>query len=232
MEFFAERYNSQSWSDRLRVRALGYREKAEGFEAVRADYEAFAKSKDPAAAKAAQDRLWLAEDPSHALLGISALGRYRLLQDGELVAEGEGKNDLRVVRTSVSQGEHEWDVDLAPTRQGSYFSLCLRTQQGDITSAGDWDVMNLQELPGKKPPKRFWGRAVLPNMTIWAFEPNGYIDMQSQAIGIPLWFFSHPEPYVKQVRLKKSWTVNNAVSSPIVEEQERSEEELKAHAIN
>ena len=62
MEFFADRYSSQPWSDRLNVRALGYREKTEGFDAVRSGYEAFVSSKDPAAAQAAKDRLWLAED--------------------------------------------------------------------------------------------------------------------------------------------------------------------------
>jgi hypothetical protein len=231
MEFFAERYSSQPWSDRLRVRALGYREKVVGFDSVRAEYQSFVGSKDAAAAKAAQDRLWLAEDPSHALLGISVLGKYRLLQDGKLVAEGEGKNDLRVVRTSVSDGEHTWDAELAPTRQGSYFSLCLRTQKGDITSAGEWECVEKTPLPGKAAPETFKGNQVLPNMTIWAFEPNAYVGMQSPASVIRLWFFAGPSPDVKQVRLKKNWSLNDAKGLEIIE-QERSEEELKAHAIN
>jgi hypothetical protein len=231
MEFFAQRYSSEPWSDRLKVRALGYREKTEGFDAVRADYESFAKSADPVAAKAAQDRLWLEKDPSHALLGISALGKYRLLQDGELIAEGEGKNDLRVVRLPVSGGGHSWDVDLAPTRQGSYFSLCLRTSQGDITSAGEWEILKTTPLSGRKPPGTFKGNQVLPNMTIWAFEPNAYAGMQSPASGIRLWSFWDSRPAVQKVRLKKDWMFDNLESSE-AGAQERSEEELKAHAIN
>ena len=69
-------------------------------------------------------------------------------------------------------------------------------------------------------------------MTLWTFEPNGYVDMQSQAIGIPLWFFSHPSPYVRKVQLRKEWEINDASLAPVAKEQERSEEELKAHAIN
>jgi len=231
MNFFANRHGSQLWSDRLKVRALGYREKVEGFESVRAEYETFIKSPDPAVAKAAQDRLWLAEDPSHALLGISALGKYRLLQDGKPVAEGEGRNDLRVLRTSVSGGDHQWDVDLTPTKQGSYFSLCLRTQQGDITSAGEWNLVDLTPLPGRKPPESFKGNQVLPNMTIWAFEPNSYTDMQSSPVGVRLWSFWDSRPVVQRVRLKKNWTLDDAETAE-AGENERSEDELKAHAIN
>lgn len=232
MEFFAERYSSQPWADRLKVRALGYREKVSGFDAVRSEYESFVGSTDPKAAEAAQNRLWLAEAPSHALLGIHALGKYRLSQDGKLVAEGDGQNDLRVLRLPVSNGDHNWDIELAPTRQGSFCSLCLRTQGGDITSAGDWKIMDAVPFQGRTLPEKFEGRSVLPNMTIWAFEPNAVVNMQSPAMGINLWSFWDSTPVVEQVRLTKSWYLGETVEHLMKKNQERTEGELKAHAIN
>lgn len=231
MEFFAERYRHQPWSDLLRVRAWSYREKTEGFAAVEKDYRALATSAYPAAAQAARDRLWLNENASHALLGIHALGKYRLLQDGQLVAEGEGRNDLQVLRIPVTGKKHTWDVELVPTRQGSFFSLCLRTQKGDVTTAGKWEIVDVQAPPGREPPKEFIGKEVLPNMTLWAFNPNAYIDMQSPAMGIRLWAFWDSRPLVQKVRLRRAWSLGES-DKGVMGESERSAEELRVHAID
>lgn len=229
--FFAERYADQPWVDLLKVRALAYEERATDFAAVKSKYEILAESPFAPAAQAARDRLWLSVDPSHALLGIHALGKYRLWQDGELVAEGEGKNKLRVLRIPFSEGQHHWQAELEPTHQGSFFSLCLRMQKGDITSAGKWEVVDAHALPGKTPSAVFEGQDVLPNMTIWAFNPNGYVGMQSPAAGIRLWAFWAAQPDVTKVTLRKAWD-SLGPASGLSSEQGRSEEELKAHAIN
>ena len=232
MDFFARRHIRQPWRDLLKVRALGYREKTEGFEAVRAEYEAFTQSAYPPAAQAARDHLWLKEDPAHALLGIHALGKYNLLLDGKSVANGLGKGELKVHRLSLEKGDYQWDVTLQPTRQGSFFSLCLRTQAGDITSAGEWDLVSLDPLPGRKPPEEFIGKVVLPNMTVWAFEPNAYVGMQSPFMGINLWSFWDSKPLAKKIELRKSWSLGEQLQPQRAPEQERTEEELKAHGIN
>lgn len=231
MDFFANRYRHQPWADLLRVRAVGYRERLVGFASVREEYEALAASTFPPAAEAAQNRLWLAESPDNALLGIHALCKYRLLQDGEVVAEGEGRNDLRLRRVPFTEGEHTWEVLLEPTNQGSFFSLCLRTQKGDITSAGDWDIAEMVPLPGRKPPESFAGRSVLPNMTIWSFPPNAYVNMQSPAMGINLWSFWDSRPQIQQVTLRKKWSLADAERPPL-DEQERSTEQLRMHAVD
>jgi len=231
MDFFANRYRHQPWADLLRVRAVGYREQAVGLAPLREDYVALAASTFPPAAEAAKNRLWLAESPDHALLGIHALGKYQLLQDGKPVAEGEGRNELRVLRVPFAEGEHTWEVTLEPTRQGSFFALCLRTQKGDITSAGEWDLLGLTPQLGRKPPESFSGRQVLPNMTIWSFEPSAYVNMQSPAMGVQLWSFWDSQPMIRQVRLKKTWSIADAERPPL-EEQERSAEELRMHAVD
>jgi hypothetical protein len=232
MESFAVRYQQQPWVDVLKARVLGYREKSEGFDAVRDEYMALASSSFPPAARAAKDRLWLEEDSSHALLGIHALAKYTLLLDGNPVAEGAGTGNLEVHRLAVAPGSHVWQVELEPTHQGSFFTLCLRTAYGDVTSAGEWDEVNVVELAGRARPESFAGKEVLPNMTLWAFEPTAYVDMQSPAAGIKLWSFWDAKPLVRRLVLKKEWELEEVVATSAEMEQDRDEDELRAHAID
>jgi hypothetical protein len=231
MTYYAQRFATQPWVDLLRVRAAGYREITEGIEAVREDYEAMAKSDYPAAAQAAKDRLWLAENPSNALLGIHAIGRYVLRVDGKEVARGEGKNELQVFRLTISEGEHEWDVELAPTQQGSFFSLCLQTREGQSSMSGTWDEVRVDPLPSVPRPERVAADAVLPNMTVWAFNLNGYVDMQSPANGIQLWAFWDGKPLFAKAHLRRKWRMGEFDAGG-VKLRERSREELRAHAID
>lgn len=231
MGFFAERYKAQPWVDLIKVRELGYREKVEGFEAVKAEYEQLSKSAFPPAANAANDMLWLHEHPDNGLLGIHALAKYKISMDGQPIVEGEGKADLRVVRVQAKKGSHNIGADLTPTKQGSFLSLCLRTQHGDATSAGDWKMVEMLEQPGIKPPESVRGRQVLPNMTVWAMEPNSYVGMQSPPIGINLWRFYERAPLYKQLKINKDFTIGTELAEELVLE-ERSDDEKKANAVN
>ena len=232
MSFFAKRYETQPWADLLRARALGYREYDEGFEALKAEYEQMSKSTFAPAAQAAKDRLWMDEDESNSLLGIHALGKYKLFLDGQQVAEGNGTGELRVHRTSIIKGSHSWEVDFEPNRQGSFFSLCQRTSSGDIVSDGKWTNLEATAQAGREIPESFEGNQVLPNMTVWAFEPNAYVGMQSPGVSHMLWRFFEAQPLVKRVRLKKQWSTDDAVRQVSAKELERSEEEEKANAVN
>ena len=231
MDFFAKRYANQPWVDLLNVRALGYREKVEDFEAVRISYETLAQSENAAAAQTAKDRLWLSENPSHALLGIHALCKYRIMLDGQLIADGDGNNNLRVLRLSVAEGEHVWDVEMTPTHQGSFFSICLQTLDGSMSMLGEWDIVDMQMLSGKQAPDRFEAESVLPNMTVWAFNPNGYMGMQSPANGIDLWYFWERQSRAEKVRLRKTWNSGDYDNQKSALK-ERTREELRTHAID
>lgn len=233
MEFFAKRYEKEAWCDLLRCRALGYREKIEGFNAVKADYETLKDSSFKPAAEAAEKVLWLHEKPERALLGVHALGKYRLLLDGKEVASGEGRGELRVVPLQVAEGQHEWELDFVPTKRAGFLSFCLRTPFDDFTSAGDWETINLKPTPEMKVPEVFKGKTVLPNMSLWAFEPNAFVDMQSPASGITFWYFWDAKPRVQNARLKMRFEVKAAQTGEASSsEQERSADELRAHAIN
>ena len=101
-----------------------------------------------------------------------------------------------------------------------------------ITSAGEWETVELAEVPGQKLPEIFSGREVLPNMTVWAFEPNGYVGMQSPPAGIRLWAFYAAKPLLQRAVFERTWSLDDMGQADEGAEQERSEDELKAHAIN
>ncbi len=231
--FFAQRYRTQRWSELLKLRSLGYRELLDGFDAVMPEYQAFTESSFPPAAQAARDRLWLQEHENNALLGIHALAKYRILINGTQVAQGEGKGELRVMRVTLSDDEPTITVELTPTRQGSFFAFCLRTQQGDITSAGEWEVPDLNPFPGQTPPDTFEGGAVLPNMTVWAFEPNPWVNMQSPAMGVQLWSFWAAQPRIRSLTLQRKISLTLGTDPHHSKaEDERPAEALRMHAID
>jgi hypothetical protein len=234
-EYLALKYRQQPWADLLRVRAAAYREHADGLDAARGDFERLAHSKFAPAAGQAGDQLWRHAAETHALLGMHMRGQYTLWIDGIKVSTGNSRAVLQVIRLDIKPGPHTWEVDFTPTLQGSFFSLCLRTQWGDITSAGTWETVDVDPLPGRAVPEVFKGGAVLPNMTVWQFEPNGYINMQSGPQGVTTWAFWDGKPMVKRIRLRQTWTNGPAVraASPVAGDiPERTKEELRAHAID
>ncbi len=233
-DFFALRYSKYPWSAVLRLRALAYRGRVEGHDAVRTEYKALAQSSFAPVARQAQDLLWVSESDERALLGMHMRGRYTVWIDGIKVASGSSKARLDVRRLTLAPGEHSWEVEFEPTTQGSMISMCLRTQWGDVTSEGDWDIVSAEPIPGREIPDSFKGGSVLPNMTVWQFEPNSYINMQSGFQTIPIWSFWDSKPRVGRVRLRQSWTSGpgmNVVAVPDVVP-ERSAEEKRAHAID
>jgi len=233
-EFFATRYSRYPWADVLKLRALGYRKKIDGFEAVKSEYEKLANSKFAPTSRQAKDILWASERDNHALLGMHMRGKYKVWIDGIEIAEGNSKAVLDVRRLKLPPGKHTWEVDFAPTMQGSLISMCLRTKWGDITSAGEWEIMEAEPIKGRKVPESFKGGQVLPNMTVWQFEPNSYVNMQSRAQGVSIWSFWDGRPKVKRVRLRQTWTngPSSIASAPETgKAPERTDDELKAHTI-
>jgi hypothetical protein len=237
-EFFAARYARYPWADLLRLRAAVYKEKTAGIETVRPIYEKLSTSPYPPAAKQAKDLLWLHEKDTHALLGMHMRGKYKLWLDGVEVATGNSKAKLDVRRLSIQPGKHTWEVDFTPTMQGSLISLCLRTKWGDITSEGKWETLETTPVPGGDPDRKYQGGSPLPNMTVWQFEPNAYIGMQSGNQTVAIWEFFARQPYAKRIRLKQSWTLESRPPTSDLRPLSpaptpaRTEEELKAHAIN
>ena len=233
-DFFAARYARYPWADLLRLRAAAYRERANGFESIRPTLEQISSSSYTPAARQAKDLIWLHEDESHALIGFHMRGKYALLLDGIEIAKGDSKARLDVRRLNILPGKHTWEVDFEPTVQGSLVSLCLRTKWGDITSAGEWETVEQQTIPGGRPGHKYKGSSQLPNMTVWQFEPNGFPGMQSGNQVVSAWNFSHPRPYAKRVRLRQSWTLDPSAmqSDSAGPATERTESELRAHAIN
>lgn len=234
-DFMAARHAQEPWSDIFALRAAAYREKLKGFESVKSICEQLTRSAFPPVAQQARDLLWFHEDPSHALLGMHIRGEYKLWLNGQKLAEDTSHAVLQVRRLTLEPGTYTWEVETTPNMQGSMVSLYLRTHAGDISSAGDWEVVDLDPLPGRDPPARFRGFHVLPNMTVWQFEPNAYVGMQSGAQGIRTWAFWDGRPLVQSVRLSQSWAFDPDATVPSVstiDPEDRTEEEERAHAVD
>ncbi len=232
-QFLASRFAQYPWSELLRLRGLAYRERIQGFDAIKAEYQKIAGSKYQPAARQAQDLLWASENENNALLGMHMRGKYKVWIDGIEVASGKSKARLDVRRLNLPPGKHTWEVEFEPTMQGSMISMCLRTKWGDVTSEGEWEVVSADPLPGREVPESFKGGSPLPNMTVWQFEPNGYICMQSGRQVAEVWSFWDGRPKVRRVRLRQEWTCGNGQSEPSLraKEYERNDLELKAHTI-
>jgi len=234
-DFMAMRHTHEPWKDIFTLRAAAYREHLKGFEHVKPIYEQLANSSFPPVARQARDLLWFHENPTHALLGIHIRGAYKLWLNGQKVAEDNTHAVLQVRRLTLLPGAYTWEVETTPTMQGSMVSLYVRTHAGNVTSAGDWEIFELEPLPGRDPPGGFSGHHVLPNMTVWQFEPNAYVNMQSGPQGVRTWAFWDGRPLVKRVRLAQKWNLDPALSVKRVEavqRLERTAEEERAHAID
>jgi len=233
-EFMQFRYRHQPWSEIFGLRATAYKEQQLGFDAVESTYERFAASKHPDVSRQAKDLLWFHESPNHALLGAHVRGKYRLLLDGDDALSGDTHAVLQMRRLIIPEGEHTWEVEMTPTMQGSMFSLCLRTHKGDITSAGDWTVVEKVLVPGEDFPGVAKAARVLPNMTVWQFQPNAYVGMQSPAQGLEIWPFYAAKPRVQIAKFKAHWHTDDAmpISKTLSTFVTRSETEERAHAVD
>jgi hypothetical protein len=70
-------------------------------------------------------------------------------------------------------------------------------------------------------------------MTIWALQPNAWVNMQSPAMGIQLWSFWAAQPKIRKVILQRQWHLAAAKNATMpTTEEERSEEALRMHAVD
>ncbi len=229
----ADRHPDRPWADRLRVRAADSRARAGGFEAVRGDLEQMAESADSEAAAQATDLLWMHDGERRALLGIHMRGRYRLQMNGEEVAAGLAEGGLRVIRVEDLPEEVTWELEFVPTDRGAFAAFCLRTPEGDVTSAGPWETVGVVPHPEQEPPERFEADAELPNMMLWEFEINGYAGMQSGRQNLELWRFWEDAPRVRAVHLRRTQNLREAIrAAGLAEPRHREEAERRAYTVD
>lgn len=192
IDAFLERHPGYPYESALRLRQIAYREKLEGFPAVRSAYQAFAASCTNAAARfQAETLLWFHEDPSHAILGSYCNRPTRLYMDGAQVGETTNDGDLFIFRVNLTPGKHALALQTLFQQYPDWCLAYLRTHDKEIvttdkwiwafTPQGEWakadfDDSSWIEAHGavKGPPEEPW---------VW-MSPNGMVDMQSKAKGV------------------------------------------------
>ncbi|HOW97231.1 MAG TPA: DUF2961 domain-containing protein [Kiritimatiellia bacterium] len=193
IEAFLQMHSKFPKAALLRLRELAYRERLEGFDVVRPEYERFAAEEtDPEAVEQAKLLLWFHEDPSHVLVSLSSTAPARALLDGQ-EAVTAGRPERAVVKgATAGPGRHALALHTLWSPYPSWLQAAVRTHEGLVVTSPDWKY--------KFRPAESWGAtdyddsgwpAVGGTGTkgppeepfIW-MEPNGFVDLQSQAVGL------------------------------------------------
>ena len=193
IDLYLERYPDFPFAPQLRLRKLAYVEALQGMDVARPLYEAFIGSEtNEVALQQARDLLWFHEDPSNALLGVYCNMDAGVYLDGKEVGRFNDVAKLKVARVTVSPGQHVVAVRAAKQPYPDWFQCGLRTHAGLASTSADtrwnfaptgaWTDLHYEDQAWKTiagtgnegPPE---------GQYIW-MEPNGFIDMQSQAFAI------------------------------------------------
>jgi hypothetical protein len=184
MEYIG-RYPASPWCDLMKLRAVAGNERVAGFEAVRPELEALAAGTNAEVVAQARRLLGFHTSPTNALLGCHGMGRHRVYLDGVPVGEAEDPTALQVWPVTLTPGEHELAVELAPTRPHGQLSVYLRTHTTNITSDPLWEYARPRPegWPKTDAAGTVWkpveeSKFMMPSMTYWQFVPNGFVGMQ------------------------------------------------------
>ena len=193
IEAFLQMHSKFPKAALLRLREIAYRERLEGFDAVRPEYERFiAAETDSEAVEQAKLLLWFHESPDHALLSLYSTAPARALLDGQ-EAVTAGRPERAVVQgVTVGAGRHALALHTLWSPYPSWLQAALRTHEGLVVTTPDWKYTFR--------PAESWGASDFDDSSwpavggtgvkgppeepfIW-MDPNGFVDLQSQAVGL------------------------------------------------
>lgn len=177
----------------LRLRKLAYREKLEGFDAVRSEYERFLETEtDAEALEQARLLLWFHENPDRGLISLYSSAPARAFLNGQEVVSATKPDRAFVRGVELRRGRHALALFTQWSPYPSWIQAALRTHEGLVTTTpawkyryrpdGSWSQLDYDDSAWrvvggtgvKGPPEEPY---------IW-LEPNGFVDLQSKAIGI------------------------------------------------
>ncbi len=192
IERYLERYPQFPFAEILRLRQLAYRERTEGFTAIRPHYAELANTATNSLARQmAETLLWYHQNPSNALLGAYANMRTKIFLDGQEIGESGDPERMAVWRVQIGPGRHVLAMQAPWQAYPDWTQLILRTHQGDIRTATQWKhALNppagwqaLDYDDGAWVPLAHKTKGPPEEPYIWVM-PDPYVDMQSQADGL------------------------------------------------
>ncbi len=178
----------------MQLRLLLYRERREGWPAVRETVAQFQReTSDPLARTQAEDWIWYHASPSNALLAAYSNSRTDVWLDGQLVGVAGDPSRVQVWRVLVAPGKHALSLQSDYHSYPFWAQACLRTHTGDVYTSPDWrsyvgppagwaaaefDDAAWTRIGGpeigKGPPEEPW----------IGLEPYAFIGLQSHARGV------------------------------------------------
>ncbi len=187
---YIERFPKSHLNPLLQLRALAYREKLEGFEAVEADYAALAARQDKSpVALQAETLLWFGRHADGVLIGAHINAQYRLYLDGRYLGHGNSDIEMAVFPSQIQPGPHEVTLEVTPVLPIPWVSVHVRTHKLDFHTDATWECARSKPATWPRaagdtsvawaPAVRHGGDGLLPRMSHWEFLPNGYVDMQA-----------------------------------------------------
>lgn len=177
----------------LRLRRIAYLEKLEGVQHALPAYRRFLNEEtDPEAREQARLLLWFHESPDHALVSLWSTAPARALLDGqEIVSAGKPERAV-VTGVTLASGRHVLALHTLWSPYPGWLQAALRTHERLVVTTPTWkhrfrpsgpwsrtdyndaDWVEVGGTGVKGPPEEPY---------IW-MEPNGFVDLQSQAIGL------------------------------------------------
>jgi hypothetical protein len=193
IDTYLERETQFPFAPLLRLRQIAYRERLSGFDAVRPQYEEMtAPGMQTAAREQAEAALWLHREPGNALLFSYCNADVKIYLDGQLVGRYDDPQKVFLARVTVEPGRHVLAIEARQKQPPHWVQLCLRTAGGDIVTkpswkwafnpAGNWSALDFDDS-GWKPCGGTGVKGPPDDPFVW-IEPNGFVDAQSQAVGL------------------------------------------------
>ncbi|MBP7830201.1 MAG: DUF2961 domain-containing protein, partial [Kiritimatiellae bacterium] len=134
----------------LKLRQLAYRERLEGIEAVRPEYEKFiAGETDADALEQAKLLLWFHESPDHALLSLYSTAPARALLDGQDAVSAGRPERAMVQGVTLGPGRHALALHTLWSPYPSWLQAALRMHPGLLVPPPEWKYLF--------PPAGGWG---------------------------------------------------------------------------
>lgn len=208
IESFQARYPKAHFAPILRLRAIAYRERLDGFEAAKPLYEKFLEEEafepaDPEKLTAAEQAglaaldqakllLWFHEKPDRALLGLYSNMPASAFLGGRQVAGANSPDTLIVAALELGSGPDVLALRMGWRPYPNWVQACLRTHRGNFVTSPDcrhayepqgrWMLADYDDSAWKK----VGGTGVKgpPEEPYVWLNPNAFVDMQSKAIGL------------------------------------------------
>ena len=193
-EHYLEIYPDFQGGPLLNLRKISYIERQYGIEKARPLYETFiATETNQEAVAQARLLLWFHEDPTHAIVSLYSNAKASALLDGQTVANVADPQKPVFVGVTLLPGKHCMALYARYQSYPSWTAVSVKTHHQELFTtgpewkyafqpSGKWSAVEYDDSVWDDVGPHGCTRG--PPEAPYVLWPNGFVDMQSQAIGI------------------------------------------------